>query len=621
MSSPGKITRRDILHGAGVFAAAPLLGARAQTTGRPYYPPALTGLRGSHEGSYETAHALAREGRREFGELVATSEDYDLVVVGGGVSGLAAAYFYRQRSPDARILVLDNHDDFGGHAKRNEFTIGDHTLIGYGGSQTMESPSAYSAVSMGLLRELAVDMEAFETAYDRDFYKRNGLRGGLFFDRETYGRNAFVAANLFGTSSFLDMDPGSEDTPKAINRMPLSQQDRDALIELVTSSRDALDELNLFELPDYLSSVSYLDFLKNKLGITSSTLLNLLQHLPSGYFGIGIDGITALDALTMGMPGGQRLGLPGWNWLRDLIVGISDPYIHHFPDGNASIARLLVRSLIPETTSAANPEALVSAVFDYNQLDRAEHRVRVRLSSTAVSVDQNQGQVHIDYVNQGLRRATAKHCVLACYNSIIPYLCPGLPADQKVALAEQVKVPLVYTNVALNNWRALKELGIGQCFAPNMFHKMMMVDFPVTMGRYRFSRTPDDPVVLHLSSAFGANGLHPKEQFKIGRARLLGTTYQQIEDDTFNFLDQLLEPAGFKSQRDVAAVTVNRWPHGYAYGKYTLFDPEYEPGQAPHEIGRRTWQRIAIANSDAGARAYLDEAIDQAHRAVAELDP
>ncbi len=605
-----------MMAGPGVIQAAP--------AGRPrhvgYYPPGLTGLRGSHPGSYEVAHALAWQRRRDFGAVTRLQEIYDLVVVGGGLSGLAAAYFYRRQNPRAKILVLDNHDDFGGHAKRNEFVVDGRHLIGYGGSQTMESPSAYSDVVKTLLQELAVDVDAFETHYDQGFYERHGLAGGIFFDRETYGRAAFVGLNLFGTADFLGLAPGRLDAASAVAAMPLDAADRLALTHLLTGNSDSLQDVGLLELPDYLRRISYLNFVKERLNLSSPVLINLLHDLPSGYFGIGIDQIPALDALLLGMPGGRHLGVPGFQWLRSLLGGLADPYIHHFPDGNASIARLLVRSLVPEVAAAVKPDEVVTARFDYAQLDLPEHNVRIRLNSTAVEVTQKDQQVEVRYVNQDRAYAVqAKHCVLACYNGIIPFLCPDLPEKQKQALSMQVKVPLVYTNVVLRNRRALQELGIGQCFAPNMFHQMMMVDFPVSMGAYQYPQGPDDPVILHLSSAFGASGLAPADQFRAGRARLLGTGYEEIEADIVNFLDQLLGDADFKAARDVAAITVNRWPHGYAYGHYPLHDPESTQGQAPFEIGRATWGSVAIANSDAGGRAYLDEAIDQAHRAVNEL--
>lgn len=619
------ITRRDILHGA---VALPLLGAglpskahAASTSQLPVgYPPGQTGMRGSHAGSFEVAHALATEGRSDFGDMAVDAQRYDLVVVGAGVSGLAAAYFYRQQQPDARILILDNHDDFGGHAKRNEFSVDGRTVIGYGGSQSLEAPSAYSDVAKKLLRELSIDLDAFDHAYDQSFFEQHGLRGGMFFDRETYGASAFVDTNLIGVADFLGLAPPQSDVRDAVQQMPLSPAERAMLEGLLLDSGDAIPEVGLFEVPDYLGSISYLQFINERCGVDSPTVINLLQSLPSSYFGIGIDGITALDALAMGMPGAQQLGVPGTGWLRSVLGGLAEPYIHHFPDGNASVARLLVRSLIPGVAFSTQPADLVTEKIDYSQLDRPDHNVRIRLSSTAVRVDVKNAKAVVNYVSAGQQhQITASHCVLACYNMMIPYICPGLPAAQKSALSEAVKIPLVYTNVALRNWHALKNLGIGQAYAPNMFHQLMMVDFPVSMGAYQFSSTPDDPVLLHMSSAFGEPGLPPKDQFRIGRARLLATTYAEIEADLKNHLGQLLGPGGFDADRDIAAITVNRWPHGYAYGGFSLFDPQYPEGEAPHEVGRKTWGPVAIANSDAGNRAYLDEAVNQAYRAVSEL--
>ena len=182
------ITRRDFLNGVALTVAAGLTPA-AQLAAQPArYPPALLGLRGQHEGSFETAHAFAREGRRFDFSSLPVEERYDLVVVGGGLSGLAAAWFYRRQIPQARILVLDNHDDFGGHAKRNEFTVGGRRIIGYGGSQSFQSPNAlFGPVAKDLLRELGVDIKRFETAFDRDLYPSLGLSRGLFFSREAFG--------------------------------------------------------------------------------------------------------------------------------------------------------------------------------------------------------------------------------------------------------------------------------------------------------------------------------------------------------------------------------------------------------------------------------------------------
>ena len=219
-----KITRRDLIHGALTAPPALMASGAWADKSKSTYPPELTGLRGSHAGSFEVAHELGREGKKDFGPPVRIGEDYDLVVVGGGVSGLSAAYFYRQQVPGARILILDNHDDFGGHAKRNEFVVNGQRLIGYGGSQTMEGPSAYSDVAKGLLTELAVDLDAFYEAYDDDFFRRHGLRGGLFFDAQTYGKSAFVDVAM-AAGDFLGLKPSAMDDSLLIDLYECLAQD------------------------------------------------------------------------------------------------------------------------------------------------------------------------------------------------------------------------------------------------------------------------------------------------------------------------------------------------------------------------------------------------------------
>src|SRR4051812_31506399 len=207
------ISRRDFLNGAALTIAAGLTPA-AQLAAQPdRYPPALTGLRGQHVDSFEIAHALAREGRKFPIDGLPIEESYDLVVVGGGISGLAAAWFYRRANPSARILILDNHDDFGGHAKRNEFTLDDRRIIGYGGSQSLQSPNAlFSPVAKGLLRDLGVDIARFETAFERNLYPSLGLSRGIFFNREAFGRDVLVAG-----------DPGRGEDSARPNARPLAE--------------------------------------------------------------------------------------------------------------------------------------------------------------------------------------------------------------------------------------------------------------------------------------------------------------------------------------------------------------------------------------------------------------
>jgi hypothetical protein len=176
----------------GAYAAEATPEERAAQDLPGYYPPLLNGLRGSHPGSFEAAPAL-RDGRG-LEQDIDTRESYDLVVVGGGLSGLAAAHFFRARNAAAgRVLILDNHDDFGGHAKRNEFQLGGGMQLSNGGTLEIDSPRPYSAVSAGLLRELGIDVAALSSEIEhRKFYSALGLLHAAFFNRETFGADKLV---------------------------------------------------------------------------------------------------------------------------------------------------------------------------------------------------------------------------------------------------------------------------------------------------------------------------------------------------------------------------------------------------------------------------------------------
>src|SRR5208282_3393620 len=191
------ITRRDFLNGVGLALTGSLAYSWFEALGQPaafapekapgYYPPAKRGLRGSHDGSWEVAHAL-RDGKTWHTATIDPDEVYDLVVVGGGISGLSAAYFFRKAAgPNARILVLDNHDDFGGHAKRNEFHVGNAFRLGFGGTFSIESPAPYSPEARAVIEELGIDVASYPKYHDANLYRSLGLQSKIFFDKETFG--------------------------------------------------------------------------------------------------------------------------------------------------------------------------------------------------------------------------------------------------------------------------------------------------------------------------------------------------------------------------------------------------------------------------------------------------
>ncbi len=611
------ITRRDFLSGVSVAIGASILPAAssAQDIGAQdlpgYYPPELTGMRGSHPGSFETAH-LARDGASFDGED--TGEHYDLVVVGGGISGLSAAHFYQQSMGDnARILILDNHDDFGGHAKRNEFQINDRQLICYGGTNWIEAPSGYPDVAKKLIRDLGIETQRFYKYYDQDFYSSLGLSQGLFFDKETFGSDHLSVGDLVN--------------PSVLEHSPLSSKARANLVRLFRDERHYLHDIPDEQRGAFLQNIDYWTYLKDHADMDDEVLKVMLPSARS-VWGINIDAFPAHAAWSSGYPGFGDLDR---SRLTHAFGDHEEPNIFHFPDGNASVARLLVRKLNPAVAVGDSMEDIVTARFNYNQLDDPKSKVRIRLNSTVVRAqhvnDILSNPVKITYVSEGKARVVeAGKVVMACYNSIIPHLCPEMSESQKTALSNSVRAPLVFTNVLIRNWSSFAKLGVSRIDCPGSYHHSFSLDMPVSMGEYQFSKSPDEPVVLTMRRVPGEPGnKSAREQFDAGKRDLLATSFETFERNIRDQLSRILAPGGFDAARDIAAITVNRWPHGYAYG----YDPESDqiafefaswPEGKRHWVrGRRPFGNISIASTDSASNAMTESAIEEAYRAVNDL--
>lgn len=611
------ITRRDFLNGVGVAVGASLLpgcsGGFEPVTNAPiteYYPPSLTGLRGSHPGSFEVAHALSQG---QTWEASQSTEHYDLVIVGAGISGLSSAYIYRRDvDPNARILILDNHDDFGGHAKRNEFEIDGRTIIGFGGTMNVDAPGHYPAIAKQVMHELGF-FDITKDNYPRfDLYQDLGLKVGSFFDRETFGKDQMAVISNEVGADFSDT--------------PLSDQAQKELAALYANQADHLEGMPTAKRLEILQTTSWRDYLQQYAGVGDEAM-KYLQKRSHGWWAIGADALPAWMAMIMGYPGFAGTDIDfddGGDPSED--AGIFNQNFH-FPDGNASIARMLVRRLIPGVAPGDSVHDVVTARFDYSQLDTGDNSTRIRLNSTVIGLAHQGGDlsagVDVTYVrDDAATTVTASNVVWAGYHTVVPYICPDVGEQQSAAQRAVVRAPLVYTNVLIRNWQSFAKLGVWRAYCPGSFFQSVRMDFPVDMGDYKFSGSPDEPIVLHLQHIPLEPGLQAVDQFRAGRQALLATSFETFERRIRDQLQRMLGPGGFDAARDIAAITVNRWPHGYAYASdpesgEVVWWPEHWRGERkPWVDARQSIGNIHFAGTDSSSDAMTESAIVEAHRAV-----
>lgn len=606
------ITRRDFVNGSLTLMGSALLPSVHQSamaeSDTAYYPPSLTGLRGHHPGANDVAHTFAFGQPKPWGTPLSTNETYDLVVVGAGLSGLAAARFYQQRhGNDKKILIIDNHDDFGGHAKRNEHTINGQRLISYGGSQTLVEPRQASPIILELFKDIGVDLKRFDSAFDRDFFQRHGLGPVTYFDKQQFGRDAVVQHPFCNYYNYIEGLPQAALSDEvAVAQTPLTPTGKAQLLRVLKAGLHVLP-VPPSELEDYIQTHSYYDYLTRTLGVTDRAVLRMARHSGLDWSNASTELLSIAEAKECGALGFAPVA----------VYDAENPYIHHFPDGNAGVARALVKRLIPDVAQGSSAEALVTAQFNYGHLDRATSRVRIRLNSTVVDVKhigqpKHANTVSIQYVqNNQAHRVTARHVIMACYNMMIPHIASDLPDYQKAALAQQMKSPLIYTTVGLRHWRAFKAQGIGFAMCPGHLHQAVFMDFPVSLGDYQYTGGADEPCVIQMISCPYSEtpGKSRAEQYREARYQMLARSFADYEADIRRQLTGMLSSHGFNFDRDVTSITINRWAHGYTVAG---------PGNSA-ELGRKPFGRISIANADSAPAADAIEAMLMGHRAVSEL--
>ncbi|KAB2851088.1 MAG: NAD(P)-binding protein [Hyphomicrobiaceae bacterium] len=615
------ITRRDFLNGMALSVTAGFLPSRLMAADAPY-PPALTGMRGLTDEAFKTIHGLALSGEKFDIDPLAPAESYDLIVVGAGLAGLTAAFAYRQRRPKARILILDNNDDFGGHARRTEHTVSGKLIIGYGGSESLVAPAVkFKGELARILAALAIEPKRFESedVFHRRLYPGLGLKKAVFFNKEAFGVDKLVTGDplQLGFDEFAPRNPGARKIPEFLADCPLSDKARAGLNELFEAKRDYLAGVSEADKVKRLEKKSYRAFLTEICGLPKDAA-DFFQGRSADNWGFGVDALGAMEMMADGYPGAKALKIE-----KRIAANAEEKaaYVHHFPDGNASLARALVRSLVRGAAPGRTMSDVVTAKFDYGRLDRETSLVRIRLNATAVAVRNGKDGVDVGYVKDGkLIRVKGRQAILAIYAAAMPHICPEVPKDRAELMRSAIRAPLVYSKVAIRNWQSLVKLKVHKIAAPMLFHSLVKLDYPVSLGGYKFSRDPAAPAVLHLVHVPTEPGqnLDQRDQARAGRARLLSTSFADFEKQIRSDLDRMLGAGGFDAKADITGITVNRWSHGYAYTPSNLFDDlkALEPKQKAmkEKIGQ-----IAFASSDTGWDAYAHTAMEEAVRAVKEL--
>lgn len=642
------ILRRDLIHGIAATALAlpvaqsgigravaagmqtALTNYEGKITDAATYPPLREGMRGAHPGAFEAAHA--RRDGVPYPTPVQTGESYDLVVVGGGLSGLAAACFYRRRfGSDARVLVLDNHDDFGGHAKRNEFVSDGRMLMATGGSAYFVAPDQWTDNAKEFVKSIGVDFTV--KRQEANPYVQLGMRPATFLSRESGGDGRLYPHVRFTA-------PTSEFLKTAI----LPSRVRRDLTAVYYGTTDYMAGMTKAQKIARLQTITYKQYLLDYVKIAPETL----PWLP-GVWCLSKTAASAWFAYFRYAPGFSTLGVERAPYSPEAPEDESADF--HLPAGNSDLARLMVRELVPSSLPEGSWQSLETVRVRYDTLDLAHSPVRIRLSSIAVRVqhvgpvpvglfEPETRPVAVDYMRDGkCYRVIGKNVVLAGNNNMIPYLCPEMPEEQKAAQHKAVRAANQITNVLIRNWKAFLKAGVTHVDTPTKFFGSFALNVPWAQNDGMPDLDPAKGAIVSFMTGTNSgilnnetmtrtilgddmpDNLSMQQQFRLVRMGLLQTPFETFERAVRSQMNDALGPYGFDAARDIVGVTVNRWPHGFSMAQNSLFDRPSPTGEQPCEIARRQFGRIFIANSDASGQDLCNTAIDEAYRAVEEMVP
>ena len=620
MTFGSHITRRDFLNGALLGVGSALLSckppprpATRSSLGPEWYGYGGVGDYAASHGNtpevVETAHRL-RDGGFAL-DRVESVEDVDLVIVGAGIAGLAAALeFSKHRRPGQTCLMLDNHPIFGGEAKENEFDVGGVRLIGPQGSNGFFMPGAVRdpQTASGDARYYA------ELGVPRALHYRDwpASEKPLRFSPDNYeylvrGLEQHTSVgHFFGSGWAIDV------WGRRLANTPLSESVRAALLQWHAAGatrRFASNE----EAVRALDVMTYEQFLTKELHMGPEGARYADQFLASAC-GLGSDVISAYCASQLPMPG-----------LTDPVP--PDLRRESFPGGNSGFARYFVKRLVPDAIAGSDRfEDIITGRINLGALDRPGQPLRLRLKSTALSVAHegdpaSAGTVRIVYVRDGrLYGVRAKAVIMATGGWMNLHVVRDLPAAYRDAYGQFIHAPFLVANVALTNWRFLHRLGITAAIWDRSdadFGYTCNIRNPMRVGAYQPPLDPDHPAILTFYTPFHRPGLPARAQVTQGRTELLSTSYPEYERRIAAQMTKLFSASGFRADRDVAGLILNRWGHAFSVPFAGFFGGA--SGKAPRDVIRQPYGRIGFAHSELNGWQHWGPAADEGRRAFTQL--
>ena len=614
------ITRRDFIYGGSLAVGGAVSGCAADSppdsletedyrfsVGDDWYGPGGSGdyapSHGNTPGLVRDAHDI-RAGRYEIRprDAIDTGEEYDLVVVGGGIAGLSAAHHFRRLNSRGRVLILDNHPLFGGEAKRNDFVVNGVRISGpQGSNDTLQSadtgdPDDYNA--------------ALNIPRDPEFAKPQGDAAGMripleHFEHMTWAEHAFDVGHFFRGAatpwvrdvwgSGFDSTPWSETVKAGFSRVRATEVGD-------TPGRNT---------DRWLDSMTLKAYFEEELGLPPEVTA-YYDPIMASIIGLGCDGLSAYWGNYFSIPGFTR------------PAQYDEPLLYSFPGGNAAIARHFVKHLLPASIDGAGFRDVIYGNINFDKLDRPEDDVRIRLKSTAVRVEHdgapgNAERVVVFYTRDGkLHKTEAKTVVMACGGWVNRHILRELPTRHRMAYDSLAHSPVLVANVALTNWRFLVRLGFSAAFWTEGFGFTCNIRRPMIVDGKSEPLHPDQPTVMTFYVPIYKPGLPWKQQGIAGRAEMLGTSFTAYERQIREQMTEMFAAGGFDPVADIAGIVLNRWGHAYA-NPAPGFLLDSVDGPAPADTLREPIGRIAIAHSELRGHQYWTGAAGEARRAVETL--